>query len=92
MIDNIRWISTLIGPVENSLLLNNVKKYEAKMKKMMTEKKIKLSKKSSARTHRGTNTHRIITYFHLLQRYAKPKCFCESAIKQVYFFASGFNS
>ena len=41
MIDKIRWISTLIGPVENSLLLNNVKKYEAKMKKMMTEKKIK---------------------------------------------------
>ena len=40
-IDNITLISSLIGPVENSLLLNNVKKYEAKMKKMMTEKKIK---------------------------------------------------
>ena len=40
-IGNIRLISSLIGPVENSLLLNNVKKYEAKMKKMMTEKKIK---------------------------------------------------
>ena len=67
MIDKIIWISALIGLVENSLLLNNVKKYEAKIKKMMTEKKIKLSTKSSARTHRGT-THSALSLISIFCR------------------------